>query len=205
MTPADAHGHLLPDPAGGQEAAVEPEVARRHHRLRAGLVGLLGATTPAGHEVSAACTWQQGPLLVPLDVTVHADLGPHGRLRAAPVLCVDLLDTVDVADTGPVEDAARRRRHTLGRLGVDHVWQLDVTRDRLEVYVRTDDEYRHAETVTDEDWIDYGIGLVHLDLVVLLAQGRSPAGGTGTPPVPTSPLEEDAEGAGAARPGAFAR
>lgn len=81
-----------------------------------------------------------------------------------PVLCVDL-----TAGEGKIENRRRQqRRRAFARLGVDHYWDLDTQAMALDSDVRTDDEYRHVERLTGAERLDYGIGLVHLNIPLLV-------------------------------------
>ncbi len=145
---------------------LDAETARLHHRVRVALIELLVAATPDGWEVddTSSCT------TVRLDVAVRPCRGPGAGPAALPVLCVDLSGGED-----PEKDRHRQaRRHALARIGVDHYWDLDTATGTLDVHVRRDDEYRHAERVTGADWLDFGIGLVHVDLPLLLGGRAGP-------------------------------
>ncbi|WP_375426739.1 hypothetical protein [uncultured Friedmanniella sp.] len=150
-----------PAPWPPTSTALDAETAR-HHRVRVTLIQLLSNATPAGWFVTDSSTCTAGTTSVPLDIAVRADAGLH-RLDI-PVLCVDISGC-----PGTVEDRdVPRRQHSLASLGVDHYWNLNTASRTLEVYVRADNDYRHAETVTHRDWLDYSIGVVDIDLPQLL-------------------------------------
>lgn len=142
--------------------AVDVETSRLHHRIRIELIRLLSDATPLAWSVVDGTRCTAGSHTVELDIAVRpiAAAGPLGP----PLLCID------VHASGPTTQGAqqRARRRSLAQLGIDHYWSLDTATRELDVWVRTDDEYRHAETLTDDDWLDYGIGLIHLDIHHLL-------------------------------------
>ena len=122
----------------------DDEAARAHEAIRRTLGRLLAEATPPGWTVvtGARCTSH--------DETVDVDVAVRPALTEAQGLW------------------RRTRLRSLAQMGVDHYWSLDTDAVAIEVWLRTGQEYRHAETLTGEDWLDYGIAIVRLDVTRLL-------------------------------------
>ena len=140
----------------------DDETARAHEPIRRALGRLLAEATPSGWTVvtGARCTSRNET--VDVDVAVRQALTEAAE--CVPVLCVDI-------DAGGLEAQGlwrRTRLRSLAQMGVDHYWNLDTAAVAIEVWLRTGQEYRHAETLTGEDWLDYGIAIVRLDVTRLL-------------------------------------
>lgn len=147
---------------------LDPETARPPLRLGIDVARQLGQAVPEGWRVSTRCLWppeRNGDLLLRPDVAVHRPFQPDGSLPTPPILCVGIAPArLDL-----------RSVWTYARHGVDHYWHLDSRDNVLEILVRVDDDYRHAETlvITNPDldpaagaveWVDFGIGVVRLTL-----------------------------------------
>ena len=140
----------------------------------------LAKVVPDGWDVSTGCLWvparSDGLLLHP-GVVVHRALEPGGGLSGPPTLCVSIT-------SGCLDPRSAR---PYARFGVDHYWHLDSRSGALEVLVRVDDEYRHAETITvsstspgadDEavEWVDFGIGVLRLSVQTGARHSGVPSG-----------------------------
>ncbi|WP_204912084.1 Uma2 family endonuclease [Microlunatus spumicola] len=163
-------------PGGDGAGAPDADAAGLQHRLRSEIAARLRASVPDGWEVSAGCCWHPspGPGTLHPDVAVHRALADEGRLQGAPVLCVDVSD----------EPAGPRPARAYARLGVDHHWHVDTRRGTVQVSVRVDADYRRCETFSSDSsdssdssatrsapagsaWVDFGVGIVHLDGLLL--------------------------------------
>ena len=143
----------------GWWTASDADAARLHAHLCAEIARQLRRAVPHGWEVSTARVWRGkfNESLRP-DVMVHQALAAtDDELPAPPLLCV----------TVAVEPSDYRSVRAYAQLGVDHYWHLNSFDGLLEVFVRADDEYRRAELIALDDmtdWIDFGVGIVHLAL-----------------------------------------
>ena len=135
-------------------------------RLRADLARQLEQAVPEGWAVSTGCPWapdRSGGLVLHPHVAVHRPRQADGGLPAPPTLCVD------ITPGRPDGRAAR----PYARFGVDHYWHLDSRSGVLEVFVRVEQDYRHAESIAVDGvdvvsglapWVDFGIGVLELAL-----------------------------------------
>lgn len=170
---SDAGGLLSHRPGGSpHDRPVESDTAWTDFRLGVDVARQLRFAVPHGWEVSTDCLWSPAPghpVLLQPSVVVHRPLTRDGGLLAPPVLCVGI-------DAGRLD---LRSARIYARVGVDHYWHLDSRTGVLEVLVRVDDDYRHAETLSVDSadpnadrgagaaqWLDFGIAVVYLSVDV---------------------------------------
>jgi Uma2 family endonuclease len=142
---------------------MSPSPTRRHQACSSRLMVALEDALPPGYRAVTAWSWKKARDEFIPDVMVFPDTDEDVRFTGTPILCVEVLSTNRAADL--VVKSAK-----YAALGVDHYWVIDTNAATMDVFVRDDQLYHLATTITTEPTeVDFGVGRALIDLPALLA------------------------------------